>query len=72
MIATPSSFGDASSSDTPSRNNNGNNKSPIRFTPRCFLQAHFGQPSQQQPGCGFSTAHWLALMHVGSGMISRR
>lgn len=35
------------------------------------LQAHFGQPSQQQPGCGFPTAHWLALMHAGSGMISK-
>lgn len=35
------------------------------------LQAHFGQPSQQKPGCGFPTAHWLALMHVGSGMITK-
>ena len=35
------------------------------------LQAHFGQPSQQQPGCGFPTAHWLALMHAGSGMIRK-
>lgn len=35
------------------------------------LQAHFGQPSEQQPGCGFPTAHWLALMHLGSGMITK-
>lgn len=34
------------------------------------LQQHFGQPGQQQPGCGFPTAHWLALMHAGSGMIT--
>ena len=33
------------------------------------LQAHFGQPSGQRPGCGFPTAHWLAMMHAGSGMI---
>ena len=35
------------------------------------LQAHFGQSGQQQLGCGFPTAHWLALMHAGSGMISK-
>jgi hypothetical protein len=35
------------------------------------LQAHFGQPGAQKPGCGFPTAHWLALVHVGSGMISK-
>lgn len=35
------------------------------------LQTHFGQPGEQKPGCGFPTAHWLALMHVGSGMISK-
>ena len=23
------------------------------------LQAHFGQPGQQKPGCGFPVAHWL-------------
>ncbi len=34
------------------------------------LQQHFGQPGQQKPGCGFPTAHWLALMHAGSGMIT--
>ena len=33
------------------------------------LRAHFGQPSGQQPGCGFPVAHWLAMMHAGSGMI---
>lgn len=35
------------------------------------LQAHFGQPGQQQSGCGFPTAHWLALLHVGTGMITK-
>lgn len=35
------------------------------------LQAHFGQPGQQQPGCGFPTAHWLVLLHVGTGMIAK-
>jgi hypothetical protein len=35
------------------------------------LQAHFGQPGEQQPGCGFPTAHWLALLHAGSGMITK-
>jgi hypothetical protein len=34
------------------------------------LQQHFGQPGAQKPGCGFPTAHWLALMHAGSGMIA--
>jgi Transposase DDE domain len=33
------------------------------------LQAHFGQPSVQQPGCGFPVAHLLALFHVGTGML---
>ena len=35
------------------------------------LQEHFGQPGCQQPGCGFPVAHWLALMHAGSGMITK-
>jgi hypothetical protein len=34
------------------------------------LQKHFGQPGEQKPGCGFPTAHWLALMHAGTGMIT--
>jgi hypothetical protein len=33
------------------------------------LQEHFGQPSNQQPGCGFPVAHLLALFHVGTGML---
>jgi DDE family transposase len=33
------------------------------------LQEHFGQPSGQQPGCGFPVAHLLALFHVGTGML---
>jgi hypothetical protein len=35
------------------------------------LQAHFGQHGQQKPGCGFPTAHWLALLHAGTGMITK-
>jgi len=35
------------------------------------LQAHFGQPSGQKPGCGFPTAHWLVLLHAGTGMITK-
>jgi hypothetical protein len=35
------------------------------------LQEHFGQPGQQQVGCGFPVAHWLAMMHAGSGMITK-
>lgn len=34
------------------------------------LQAHFGQPGTQKPGCGFPTAHWLALTNAGTGMIT--
>lgn len=32
------------------------------------LQAHFGQPGGQQPGCGFPVAHLMALFHAGTGM----
>ena len=35
------------------------------------LQAHFGQPGAQKPGCGFPTAHWLAMLHAGTGMITK-
>lgn len=35
------------------------------------LQAHFGQHGQQKPGCGFPTAHWLAMLHAGTGMITK-
>lgn len=35
------------------------------------LQAHFGQQGQQMPGCGFPTAHWLVLLHAGTGMIAK-
>lgn len=35
------------------------------------LQAHFGQPGNQKPGCGFPTAHWLAMFHAGTGMITK-
>lgn len=35
------------------------------------LQAHFGQPSQQAPGCGFPVAHVLALFHPSTGLLLR-
>jgi Transposase DDE domain len=35
------------------------------------LQHHFGQDSQQQPGCGFPTAHLMALFHAGTGGLTQ-
>jgi hypothetical protein len=35
------------------------------------LQSHFGQPGGQAAGCGFPTAHWLALVHFGSGLFQK-
>ncbi len=35
------------------------------------LQAHFGQSGGQKTGCGFPTAHWLVLLHAGTGMITK-
>jgi hypothetical protein len=35
------------------------------------LHEHFGQSGQQTAGCGFPTAHWLALVHFGSGLIQK-
>lgn len=35
------------------------------------LQDYFGQSGQQAKGCGFPTAHWLALVHFGSGLIQK-
>jgi hypothetical protein len=35
------------------------------------LREHFGQSGRQTTGCGFPTAHWLALMHVGSGLMQK-
>jgi Transposase DDE domain len=35
------------------------------------LRQHFGQSPQQAPGCGFPTAHWLALVHFGSGLFQK-
>lgn len=35
------------------------------------LQEHFGQPGGQRAGCGFPTAHWLVMMHAGTGMITK-
>jgi len=35
------------------------------------LREHFGQPGGQAVGCGFPTAHWLALVHFGSGLFQK-
>jgi len=35
------------------------------------LQSQFGQPGCQRKGCGFPVAHWLVMMHMGTGMITR-
>ena len=35
------------------------------------LREHFGQSGGQAPGCGFPTAHWLALVHFGSGLFQK-
>ncbi len=35
------------------------------------LQNHFGQHTMQKSGCGFPTAHWLAMLHMGTGMITK-
>lgn len=35
------------------------------------LQAAFGQPGSQAPGCGFPVAHLLALFHAGTGLLQR-
>ncbi|MEO8165055.1 MAG: transposase [Betaproteobacteria bacterium] len=35
------------------------------------LQEHFGQPSGQRAGCGFPKAHGLAMLHAGTGMMTK-
>ena len=35
------------------------------------LQKEFGQPAEQQPGCGFPVAHLLALFHAGTGLLTQ-
>jgi len=35
------------------------------------LQRHFGQPSGQRAGCGFPTAHMVALIDLVTGMLLR-
>lgn len=35
------------------------------------LQAAFGQPGAQKPGCGFPVAHLLTLFHAGTGMLQK-
>lgn len=33
------------------------------------LQQHFGQSGMQRAGCGFPTAHLIALFHAGTGLL---
>jgi hypothetical protein len=35
------------------------------------LRDYFGQPAGQAEGCGFPVAHWLALVHCGTGLIQK-
>ena len=35
------------------------------------LREHFGQSGKQRKGCGFPTAHWLGLVHFGSGLMQK-
>jgi len=35
------------------------------------LRERFGQPAAQRVGCGFPTAHFLALVHFGSGLFQK-
>ena len=35
------------------------------------LREHFGQSGKQREGCGFPTAHWLALVHFGSRLFQK-
>lgn len=35
------------------------------------LRDYFGQPAGQAEGCGFPVAHWLALVHYGTGLIQK-
>jgi hypothetical protein len=34
-------------------------------------QDEFGQPGEQQPGCGFPVARLLALFHAGTGLLTQ-
>jgi hypothetical protein len=36
------------------------------------LQAHFGQPGGQRPGCGFPAAHWLTMFNAQSGLLVKQ
>jgi hypothetical protein len=36
------------------------------------LQAYFGQPGGQRPGCGFPAAHWLTMFHARSGLLVKQ
>ena len=43
--------------------------SSFRMPDTPALQKEFGQPGNQQPGCGFPVAHLLALFHAGTGFV---
>lgn len=36
------------------------------------LQAYFGQPGGQRPGCGFPAAHWLTMFDARSGLLVKQ
>jgi len=36
------------------------------------LQACFGQPGGQRPGCGFPAAHWLTMFDARSGLLVKQ
>jgi hypothetical protein len=35
------------------------------------LREHFGQSGAQAAGCGFPTAHWMALVHFATGLVQK-
>ena len=35
------------------------------------LRKHFGQSGAQAAGCGFPTAHWMALVHFATGLVQK-
>ena len=45
--------------------------SSFSMADRPELQVYFGQPGNQQPGCGYPVAHLLALFHAGTGFLQR-
>jgi hypothetical protein len=43
---------------------------PVNNSASNFAGPAFGQPAEQQPGCGFPVAHLLALLHAGTGLLT--